>query len=264
MQVRLAAQFELAARTKSDRDPAVRELVQVALKSTNLYARLHAMWGMGQIAERLNHEQLVADFEKLLPLLQDANAMIRTHACTVFQKAAFANARGAVVRMLADTNPTVRFHAGIATGKEWTLRSGEYRLFQTAGEKLSDAVLPGLVKLKGSVTSTKSTHYSRDYSYTHFGGIAEAALGAAGKSGDASGLHGVGSVLRVSFARALNRHGTLTNNYYWWECATNRSEHVRLTTLLAMRRLGATEIARFLRDPDPRLVLEAAHQRCRH
>lgn len=71
MQVRLAAQFELAARTKSDRDPAVRELVQVALKSTNLHARLHAMWGLGQVAPRLDEKQLLRELASLLPLLDE-------------------------------------------------------------------------------------------------------------------------------------------------------------------------------------------------
>lgn len=258
MQVRLAAQFELAARTKSDRDPAVRELVQVALKSTNLYARLHAMWGLGQIAERLNHEQLVPDLENLLPILVDASAMIRAHACTLFQRAAFANARGAVVRMLTDANPTVRFHAGVATGKEWVLPSGGYRLFQTRAEQLSDAVAPILSKLKDAVTGTRTTYSTRSYEYTYFGGLAEESLDAAGKSADAHALHGVGSVLQSSFTRALKRHGALTNNLYWWVCATNSSEHVRFTALLATRRLGTIEISHYLHDPDPRLVLEAA------
>ena len=44
----------------------------------------------------------------------------------------------------------------------------------------------------------------------------------------------------------------------WKQAAHDQSPAVRMGVLLALRRLGDPEIARFLNDPDPRLVLEAA------
>lgn len=117
MQVRLAAQFELAARTKSDRDPAVRELVQVALKSTNLHARLHAMWGLGQVAPRLDEKQLLRELASLLPLLDEREPLIRGHACQLFQRAALADAHYKVTQMIADPSPIVRFLASESIGR---------------------------------------------------------------------------------------------------------------------------------------------------
>ena len=44
----------------------------------------------------------------------------------------------------------------------------------------------------------------------------------------------------------------------WMKAIHDESPAVRMGVLLALRRLGDPEIARFLDDPDPRLVLEAA------
>ena len=62
-------------------------------------------------------------------------------------------------------------------------------------------------------------------------------------------------VLRHGYVMALvgmNDFGALE------ETAKHQSEHVRMASLLAMRRLGRSEIAQFLRDENPLLVLEAA------
>jgi quinoprotein glucose dehydrogenase len=61
-------------------------------------------------------------------------------------------------------------------------------------------------------------------------------------------------VLRHGYVMALlgmNDFGALE------EAAKHQSSHVRMASLLAMRRLGRTEIAQFLRDEDPLIVLEA-------
>ena len=44
----------------------------------------------------------------------------------------------------------------------------------------------------------------------------------------------------------------------WMKAIRDESPAARMGVLLALRRLGDPEIARFLDDPDPRLVLEAA------
>ena len=44
----------------------------------------------------------------------------------------------------------------------------------------------------------------------------------------------------------------------WMKAIHDESPAARMGVLLALRRLGDPEIARFLNDPDPRLVLEAA------
>ena len=49
-----------------------------------------------------------------------------------------------------------------------------------------------------------------------------------------------------------------TNRKGLQEAADDASPRVRMGVLLAMRRLGDPEIGRFLKDADPRIVLEAA------
>ena len=246
MQVRLAAQFELAARTKSDRDPAVRELVQVALKSTNLFARLHAMWGLGQIAERLDADQLLRELELLLPLLDEREPLIRGHACQLFQRAAFNNAHYKVTQLIADPSPIVRFLASQAIARVFELQGGGYR-----------KVFPTKKHVENSFRRSVNRLWSR---WTGKDELVE------GPSWSASWVHPT-----KKFALALSNAvpgndeelfqttiNFLVSKRAYQDYVASTNANVRLAALRALRRLSDPAITQFLHDPDPRLVLEAA------
>ena len=81
--VRMAAQLELTRRQ------AVKEFTQVVAKSRLQWARLHAVWGLGQIARVGFAGQPDGCPKKALrPLLRDVDPQIRASTCRVLADAA--------------------------------------------------------------------------------------------------------------------------------------------------------------------------------
>src|SRR5690606_14429303 len=86
--------------------------------NTPLLGRLHAIWGMGELAE--SSPQLFAD---LASLCKDAEPEIRAQAAKTIGRAALLEETqreklgAALVPLLSDTEPRVRCFAAIALGK---------------------------------------------------------------------------------------------------------------------------------------------------
>lgn len=257
MQVRLAAQFELAARTKSDRDPAVRELVQVALKSTNMFARLHAMWGLGQVAGKLSPKELLGELQSLLPLLEDSREVVRANACTLFARAGFFNAWPPIIQLAnKDSSPAVRFSAGLALPELFFTNPAKERLYLTPQERLSSRLAGGIDSLKSRLLGVSVPRLDPQAAWPH--SAIKSVFRAASAANDGMLLHaGTLSLVR----QATNFQVTipdLSTVFFFRDSATDGDAQVRLGCLNALRRSLRPEIAQFLRDPDPRLVLEAA------
>jgi quinoprotein glucose dehydrogenase len=106
--VRQAAQFELVERGQD----AVVPFAKVAQSSVNQLARLHAIWGLGQLA-KFN----AATAGPLLGLLADHDSEVRAQAAKVLGFRKLSAAGGPLTPLLADANPRVRFQAAIALGK---------------------------------------------------------------------------------------------------------------------------------------------------
>ena len=106
MRVRMAAQIELAKRDN------VRTLAGAATQKDNQLARLHGIWGLGQISRRTQSVN-----EKLLPLLKDADAEVRTQTAKVLGDAKYNAAHAGLVALLADKRSRVRAQAAIALSK---------------------------------------------------------------------------------------------------------------------------------------------------
>ncbi|MBL9199068.1 MAG: c-type cytochrome [Opitutaceae bacterium] len=108
--VRQGAQFELAKRN------AKVALLKVARdERANQLARVHAVWGYGQLLRRGAAESAPA-----AALLRDGDAEIRAQAAKVLGDAAttVAKAEGrALITLVADPSPRVRLQAAIALGK---------------------------------------------------------------------------------------------------------------------------------------------------
>lgn len=105
MRVRAKAQFELVERD------AVKQL-QEAFTHENQLARIHGMWGIGQLARKD-----MGQAEILVPLLADADAEIRAQAAKLLGDANYAAATEALIPMLGDDNARVRFFAAQALGR---------------------------------------------------------------------------------------------------------------------------------------------------
>jgi quinoprotein glucose dehydrogenase len=110
--VRQEAQFALVDKS------AANELSEVAAKSKNRLARLHAVWGLGQCArkDRSHAKSYLAPVE---PLLADSNAEVRAQAAKVLGDYGMQTPKtvGGLRKLLADPSPRVRSFAAIALGK---------------------------------------------------------------------------------------------------------------------------------------------------
>jgi quinoprotein glucose dehydrogenase len=181
--VRQAAQFELASRK------AHFTLVKMLAPEEPQLARIHAIWGMGQVRRE----------RELVPLLDDADPEIRAQAAKVLGDLRSKAAYDRLVALLGDASPRVRYFATIGLGK--------------IGRR--DA-LPAVLDLLRKNTLG-------DRVLQHAGIMALAWMG--------------------DVDPALSKDPSVA---------------VRLAALVALRKLRRPELARFLSDPDPRVVLEAA------
>ncbi len=106
MRVRTKAQFELVDRS------AVSELVASARQTDHQLARVHGMWGIGQLARK--------DARQIAPvvdLLTDGDPEIRAQAAKLVGDIRYSPASSALLPMLRDPSPRVRFFAAEALGR---------------------------------------------------------------------------------------------------------------------------------------------------
>jgi quinoprotein glucose dehydrogenase len=227
MRVRQESQFELAARGEawlrgalakgtprpvagpaaatSPRDGRVASegLARVAAAPGDLLARLHAIWGLGQLGRVRSDGERLGQWEVLGPLLDDREAEVRAQAARVLGEVREPKALDGLIARLRDDSPRVRSLAAIAVGKL----------------ARPEAIGPLLALLRDDGGKDPTLRHA-------------AVMGLVGSSAKAP--------------MALR------------QVAGEPSPAARMGVLLAMRRLGDPEIARFLRDADPRVVLEAA------
>ncbi|MDB6016640.1 MAG: hypothetical protein JWR19_1129 [Pedosphaera sp.] len=192
MRVRQAAQFELADRGSV----AAKTFEQTALNSTNQLARLHAVWGLGQLAAKTNY-----NLGRVSKLLRDSDPEIRAQTANVYGDRHYSGGTRDLLPLLRDANPRVQFFTAISLGKLKNPAAAEplLEILRANADKdvyLRHAAVMGLVGVADKATLLK----------------------AAGDS----------------------------------------SSSVRMGALLAMRRLQLPDLALFLHDTDPLLVLEAA------
>lgn len=113
--VRLRAQFELANRGAAGRDV----FKTTAREGKTLLARLHAIWGLGQMA-RLDRANESPDEDGLLAvgleLITDADPEVRAQAAQLLGEAKLTAATDALIGALADDNLRVRYFAALGLG----------------------------------------------------------------------------------------------------------------------------------------------------
>lgn len=196
MRVRQEAQFALANGGATDL------LAAAARTSTNRLARLHGLWGLGQIAARQGRASRTAraELDPVTACLADEDPEVRAQAAKVVGECRYSGAQAALGRLVSDAHSRVRFHAAMALGK--------------LGNRES---LPLLFELLRE-------NADRDPYLRHAGVM---------------GLTWMGDVDALVGA------------------SHDAARSVRLGALLALRRLQRPEIARWLHDSDPGIVLEA-------
>ncbi len=114
--VRQGAQFELASRGPE----AVGVLRSAATSGANVHARLHGIWGLGQVARATRATARGASspaLDAVVPLLRDADAHVRANAARVLGDARYPAAHDALAAATTDADPHVRALATIALGK---------------------------------------------------------------------------------------------------------------------------------------------------
>jgi quinoprotein glucose dehydrogenase len=106
MRVRQRAQFELVRRSDSQ------NLIAEARESPSQLSRIHALWGLGQLARKDPAQAAV-----LPGFLRDQDAEIRAQAIRMIGDARYAPAAEALVPLLKDSSARVRFFAAEALGR---------------------------------------------------------------------------------------------------------------------------------------------------
>jgi quinoprotein glucose dehydrogenase len=108
--VRQEAQFALAAKGKD----AIETLARVARGGSDPLARLHAIWGLGQVGRRT-----AEGLEPLVPLLTDSDAEVRAQAVRTLCDGPLVGpqVKSLVLARLGDESPRVRMFAAIGLGK---------------------------------------------------------------------------------------------------------------------------------------------------
>ncbi len=113
LRVRKAAQFELVRRKKT------LALLAAAREKQNQLPRLHAIWGIGQIARGWpdGRNKDAGAVAPLLEFLADGDPEVRAQAAKVLGESAHSQALEPLVGLLEDPSLRVRFHAAVALGK---------------------------------------------------------------------------------------------------------------------------------------------------
>jgi quinoprotein glucose dehydrogenase len=218
--IRLEAEWALAA--KDDGQP---HLLVAATKGATPLARLHGIWGLGQIVRR--HSQPFdeayfqtrwEDVQRALPALaKDADAEVRAQTAWLLGETHHGEFLKPLIAMLEDADKRVKFFAANALTRfadVWTLEARRSGALTGAGLEIS-----------------------------------EAAIGLARENADADEFLRHAAVSMLAASREVN---VLTG------AAKDPSRSVRLAALLGLRRLGDTSIGAFVNDDDSFLVMEAA------
>ncbi|MCE9564206.1 MAG: HEAT repeat domain-containing protein [Planctomycetes bacterium] len=113
--VRQRAQFTLVERASGRGDSAlaaVEKLDKIAMKNDNQLARIHAMWGLAQLARKYPRNAVAIEAR-----LSDTDDEVRAQAAKLVGQIGNASAAITLVERLTDPNARVRFFAAQSLGK---------------------------------------------------------------------------------------------------------------------------------------------------
>lgn len=256
--LRQAAQFALVDRqAKAELIAATRLASQAVGQAAGQAAsdrqleRLHAVWGLGQLAARGDR---AADLSTaLIALLDDADGEVRAQAAKVLGDNRIAAAAGKLIEKLSDSHDRVRYFAAIGLGK-------------TAGR---EAVGPLVELLAANNDQDPALRHAAIFGLALVGGYrgwepvspaspanpapaVPAVPAATSQTLAAAATPATAAVPeRVDSSKAAARQAIVDQ-------LTHPSAAARLGLAVVLRRLGSPELSRLLDDADPRVVVEAA------
>ena len=246
MRVRQDAQFELAARGPK----SFKALKQVAFESKNQLARIHAIWGLGQILRKAPVTQLAAEGESLLPLLSDTDPEVRAQVARLAGAAGLAESNPKLRSLFQDFSPRVRLaamqgYAALLSRRPLPGRSAGLglRRHHSASKEFSTL-------LHGAMTGKMANN-----SWIEDVGLSDLDRAIGQAPSDVYLLNAAAGVLSSSWlglglrVDKLDIHGSLGDG---------GTRPTQMAVLIAERRLGTETIARHLSGSDPLFVLEAA------
>ncbi|MEY5009510.1 MAG: hypothetical protein RLZZ253_649 [Verrucomicrobiota bacterium] len=193
--VRLGAQFELV------RQKQAKPLLATANNpKSKPFARLHAVWGFGQL---LRHRE--AHATDLLPLLRDSSPLIRAQTAAMLSESDLSEEQAALLLpLLSDPDPKPQLHAAIALGR-LRLASATPALLRFAEKSGSDPVLrhAAVTGLTGCATAAQLTGAS-SHSSPEVRTAAVLALGRQANPGAARFLEDTDPAIAAEAARAIH------------------------------------------------------------
>lgn len=227
--VRQEAQFALFENSALD------ELIQVARSGESQLARIHAIWGLGQLGRtRGDHElppsQRHLNQAALLSLASDDDPEIRAQVCRALGE----TARATIGKLSDSRNPNTKKTSGRKSGSAISLHSKTAPELDALARLLRDESL----RVRSLAALALKHHAPR------------AALKPLLKMLDNSD-----PVVRHAASVALSGYSesTLVET-----ALPNAGPAARLGIAVALRRQKSKELARLLDDPEPLIVLEAA------
>ncbi|MEM6800614.1 MAG: PVC-type heme-binding CxxCH protein [Bacteroidota bacterium] len=126
MRIRLEAQFECVRREERA------SLFDVLKNQQDQMARIHAIWGMGQIIRQVDDSAI-----ELLPYLSDEDPEIRAQVAKIMGDAKYKSAGLELIKRLEDDAPRAQYFAAEALGKIGEAEAFEplIKLLEETGEK---------------------------------------------------------------------------------------------------------------------------------
>ena len=246
MRVRQEAQFELAARGMK----SFPELREAAADSRSPFARIHALWGIGQLARSAPRSEMVEELESLLPITRDPDVRVREAGIRMLGAARVLRLTRELDRLMTDPNPRIRVAALMASRD---LRNGMwhpdpkrrfYRYSKTVADKVGDATEEVLGRRLTEGPGGDSGHNAAVHELLEEG------------AGDVVTRTALALWFASAFPSEPRVDGQLRSQ--GWPEMRHGSADVRMVFLLAERHRRDSNIAQFLSDADPLLVLEAA------
>jgi quinoprotein glucose dehydrogenase len=204
--VRQEAQFEIVDRalardaSSAVRQDYVRELLRVAQKNDNPLARLHAIWGLGQIDRTIG-----GLLGPILPLLADNDAEVRAQTAKILGDAKLGVATDDLINTLRDSDLRVRFFAAEALGKLGDKKAVAPLLAMLRENADNDPFLrhAGVMGLVGTADAAALQEVSRDDSRSVRMGVL-LAMRRLRSPGISVFLHDADPLIVLEAARAIN------------------------------------------------------------
>jgi quinoprotein glucose dehydrogenase len=237
MRVRLEAQWELAERKEFN------ALRKVAFDSKHQLARLHGIWGIGQIARLAPATRLIGELEGMIPLIVEDDEMVRVQSIRMLGEAGIIKAQNFLLRNLGDPSSLIRFHSIISyRDLAHSIKEKRVRFNPTLADRASTVVPERLWRKLDSLGLPSSEESGLIWP--------DVVLAERLTNGVLSD-----PFLREATAQLLSGHPrALSRNLH----LNNPAPLFRTVLLLAARKADYMGVTNFLADPDPLLIVEAA------